>query len=57
MVKLQIGEIQKIKRLEQLIELGVPNSEILSDMSISYAELTRLKKKLEELRKIYESKK
>lgn len=54
MVKLQIRELQKIKRLEQLVELGIPNSEILSDMRLSYGELIRLKKKLNELRKIYE---
>ena len=57
MVKLQIGEIHKIKRLEYLIEIGASNSEILSDMHLSYCELARLKKKLDALRKIYEGQK
>lgn len=57
MVKLQIGEIHKIKRLEYLIEIGASNSEILSDMHLSYCELARLKKKLDEIRKIYEGQK
>ena len=57
MVKLQIGEINKIKRLEYLIEIGASNSEILNDMHLSYCELARLKKKLDEIRKIYESQK
>lgn len=54
MVKLQIGEIKKIKRLEYFIEIGATNSEILSEMHISYGELVRLKKKLDALRKMYE---
>lgn len=57
MVKLQIGEIQKVKRLEYLIDIGATNSEILSDMNISYCELARLKKKLDALRKMYEGQK
>ena len=57
MVKLQIGEIQKVKRLEYLIDIGATNSEILSDMNISYCELARLQKKLDALRKMYEGQK
>lgn len=54
MVKLQITEIEKVKRLECLIKKGFSNSEILSDMGISYGELTRLKKKLNHSSRFYE---
>lgn len=54
MVKLQITEIEKVKRLECLIKKGLSNSEILNDMGISYGELTRLKKKLNHLSGFYE---
>ena len=55
MVKLQIAEIEKVKRLECLIKKGLSNSEILSDNEgISYGELTRLKKKLNHSSRFYE---